>query len=88
MNRQNRDLIIKKGSIAINGISLTVSKVFDDGFEVCLIPQTIEKTNLKNVKIGDIVNIEYDLFAKYIQKFIKKEKKSDITLDFLKKHGF
>ena len=52
------ELIIKKGSIAINGISLTVSDVFEDGFEVSLIPATIEKTNLSNIKIGDIVNID------------------------------
>lgn len=82
------ELIIKKGSIAINGISLTVSDVFEDGFEVSLIPATIEKTNLSNIKIGDIVNIEYDLFAKYIYKFTHKEKKSKITLEFLKENGF
>ena len=83
----DNELIIKKGSIAINGVSLTVSDVFDLGFEVSLIPQTIENTNLKNLKTGDIVNIEYDLFAKYIQKFCSK-KESKITLEFLKENGF
>lgn len=82
------DLIVNKGSIAINGTSLTVSSVFGDGFEVSLIPETIKNTNLKNLKNGDIVNIEYDLFAKYIKKFTKNEKKSDLTFEFLKENGF
>ena len=84
----NSELIIKKGSIAINGVSLTVTNVFDNGFEVSLIPATIENTNLKNLKVGDIVNIEYDLFAKYIQKFTQNKKESKITLEFLKENGF
>ena len=83
----NTDLIIKKGSIAINGVSLTVSDVNDNEFEVSLIPQTLNDTNLKNLKIGDIVNIEYDLFAKYIQKFCSK-KQNNITLEFLRENGF
>lgn len=83
----NTDLIIKKGSIAINGVSLTVSDVKDNEFEVSLIPQTLNDTNLKNLKIGDIVNIEYDLFAKYIQKFCSK-KQNNITLEFLRENGF
>ena len=82
------DLIIKKGSIAINGTSLTVSDVSDNCFEVSLIPETISKTNLKNLKIGDIVNIEYDLFAKYIQKFTSNKKESKLTFEFLKENGF
>lgn len=85
----NSNLIVKKGSIAVNGTSLTVSEVFEDGFEVSLIPETISKTNLKNLKVGDIVNIEYDILAKYLQKFSQVEKKnSKITTDFLKENGF
>ena len=83
----NTDLIIKKGSIAINGVSLTVSDVNDNEFEVSLIPQTLNDTNLKNLKNGDIVNIEYDLFAKYIQKYCSK-KQNNITLEFLRENGF
>ena len=59
------ELIIKKGSIAVNGVSLTVSNIFNYGFEVSLIPETMKNTNLSNLKPGDIVNIEYDMFAKY-----------------------
>ena len=88
----NTDLIVKKGSIAINGISLTVTEVSDNFFEISLIPLTQNETNLKNIKIGDIVNIEYDMFAKYIKKFMQtnkdKEEESKITLEFLKNNGF
>ena len=84
----NTDLIIKKGSIAINGVSLTVTNVDSDSFEVSLIPETIKNTNLKNLKIGDIVNIEYDIFAKYIQKFCESKKESKLTFEFLKENGF
>ena len=83
-----RDLIIKKGSIAINGVSLTVASVNNDSFEVSLIPETIKNTNLKNLKIADMVNIEYDLFAKYIQKFSQNKKESKLTFEFLKENGF
>ena len=78
--RCNSDLIVKKGSIAINGVSLTVVDVSDNYFEVSLIPETIKNTNLSNLKVGDIVNIEYDLFAKYIQKFTQPKK--EITLKY------
>ena len=82
-------LIVQKGSIAINGVSLTVSQLFEDGFEVSLIPETKTKTNLDNLKIGDIVNIEYDILAKYIQRMFKNNKeKKEITLEFLKENGF
>ena len=81
-------LIIKKGSIAINGVSLTITDVNDNSFEVSLIPETIKNTNLKTLKIGDIVNIEYDLFAKYIQKFTNNKKESKLTFEFLKENGF
>ena len=82
------DLIVKKGSIAINGVSLTVSDLRKDCFEVSLIPETINNTNLKKIKVGDIVNIEYDLFAKYIKKFFNVPQKKGITIEFLKKNGF
>jgi len=82
----NSNLIVHKGSITVNGVSLTVSNVYDNGFEVSLIPETIKNTNLKNLKNGDIVNIEYDILAKYIQKF--NQPKKEITLEFLKENGF
>lgn len=84
----NNELIIQKGSICVNGISLTVSNLTPLGFEVSLIPSTIENTNLKDLKIQDIVNIEYDLFAKYVKKFLNNTQPSKITEEFLKENGF
>lgn len=60
--------LVYKGSIALNGVSLTLNKVEHDAFEVMLIPETLLKTNLKNMEIGWIVNVEYDYFAKLIAK--------------------
>lgn len=85
----NTDLIILKGSIAINGISLTICDLKEKTFSVSIIPDTINNTNLKYLKTDDIVNIEYDMIGKYVKKFIeKKENTSKITLDFLKENGF
>jgi riboflavin synthase len=58
-------LIIPKGSIAINGVSLTVSHISLDAFAVQVIPHTMQHTNLYRLKPGDLVNVEYDIFAKY-----------------------
>lgn len=84
----NTDLIVEKGSITVNGISLTVSFVDKNGFEVSILPHTLDCTNLKYLVPDDKVNIEYDIIGKYIQKFFKKEKKSNITREFLIENGF
>ncbi len=84
--------IVEKGSIAIDGISLTVAKVADSDFSVSVIPHTAEKTVLSLKKIGDIVNLENDIIGKYVEKLLKPEitpkPESRITLDFLTKNGF
>lgn len=64
--------IIYKGSIAVNGVSLTIVDVGRDFFTVSLIPYTISHTNLGQLKVGDLVNIEVDQVAKYLEKLIKK----------------
>lgn len=56
--------IWSKGSIVINGVSLTINNVFSEGLSVCLVPETLEKTNLSHLRSGDKVNIEYDFYAK------------------------
>jgi riboflavin synthase len=61
--------VVEKGSIAVNGVSLTVSKVVTDGFEIWLIPHTCDVTTFGSVMIGDSVNLEADIYAKYIEKF-------------------
>jgi riboflavin synthase len=63
---------VYKGSITINGVSLTVNKTDQNLLELCIIPITLEKTNLSALKIGDRVNIEFDILAKYTEKLLSK----------------
>jgi len=69
---ENARYIVNKGSICINGISLTVVNCLDDTFSVAIIPYTFEHTNLHSVKPGTTVNIEYDIVGKYIAKMLGK----------------
>ncbi len=62
--------LVEKASIAINGVSLTISKVNKKDFELNIIPHTLNLTNLKNLKSNDFVNVELDIFAKYIYKYM------------------
>lgn len=84
--------IVEKGSIAIDGISLTVAKVTANDFSVSIIPHTAAQTVLNSKKTGDTVNLENDIIGKYVEKFLnpdeKKSEKSRITMDFLAKNGF
>jgi riboflavin synthase len=64
--------LVYKGSVAIDGISLTVAEVSGDSFAVWLIPHTLAATNLRTKKAGDIVNLEFDLLAKYVEKLAGK----------------
>lgn len=66
------DLIIEKGSVAIDGISLTVAKVTEKNFAVSVIPHTGKETALLGKKAGDVVNLENDVIGKYVQKLMKK----------------
>ena len=63
--------LVQKGSIAINGVSLTIAKIIHDGFQISVIPQTLKLTNLIKLKKKDLVNIEFDILGKYLQSFIK-----------------
>ena len=63
--------LIDKASISINGVSLTISKTSENYFEITIIPHTLKLTNLKNLKLNDIVNVELDIFSKYILKISK-----------------
>ena len=62
--------LVEKGSVAVAGVSLTVSALVDDGFEVWLIPHTREATTLGRLAVGDRVNLEADLFAKYVERLV------------------
>ena len=85
--------IVKKGSIAIDGISLTVTYVDDSSFSVSIIPHTLKETILADKKTGDIVNLEVDMLAKYIEKLLvgkdnTSASENAITAEFLAKNGF
>lgn len=66
-----RELLVEKGSVAVDGISLTVARIFDDGFGVAVLPLTEQATTLGEKPIGAKVNLEADLFAKYIQRYMR-----------------
>ena len=66
-----KKFIVEKGSISINGVSLTVSKLSFNNFEVSIIPHTLRLTNLVKLKVNDIVNIEFDMVGKYLNKIYK-----------------
>lgn len=63
---------VEKGSVCVNGISLTVVDSSEGKFSVAIIPYTMEHTNLKNLKPGDMVNLEFDIIGKYVQRLMKK----------------
>ena len=62
--------VVEKGSIAVDGVSLTVSRVGDGSFDVSLIPETLERTNLGKAMVGTPVNLEVDILAKYVEKLV------------------
>lgn len=83
--------VVEKGSIAIDGISLTVAAVTERELTVSVIPHTREVTNLRERKSGDIVNLETDIIGKYVERLLQheqKEEKSGITMDLLAENGF
>jgi len=85
--------IVMKGSVALDGVSLTVADVGEKSFKVSLIPMTSGLTTLGSKKNGNIINIECDITGKYIEKFLMDktkitEGKKDISLEFLKENGF
>ena len=71
INKSLKSFLNYKSSVAINGVSLTIAKVFTNIFLIVVIPHTLKLTNLKNIKDNDIVNIEIDIFAKYIKNLNK-----------------
>jgi len=71
IKQESPGLMVDKGSICVNGISLTLVDPINDQFSVAIIPYTFEHTNLQDVNTGDIVNIEFDILGKYIQKGIQ-----------------
>ena len=65
--------LVEKGSVAVNGVSLTVSALHEDGFEVSLIPETLRRTNLGGMTVGDRVNLEVDVLAKHVERLLEAQ---------------
>src|SRR5690625_274692 len=80
--------IINKGSIAVDGISLTIFDIGKNRFTISLIPHTLNKTILGEKNVGDIVNIECDMLGKYVDQFIQQQESHSITKKILNDHGF
>jgi len=73
IDKKNLSYLIPKASILLNGVSLTISKVTKNGFQVWLIPHSLKLTNLSDLKMGQIVNVEIDILSKYIKKHYDKK---------------
>lgn len=82
------NFIVKKGSIAIDGVSLTITDIIENNIKTAIIPHTYKNTIFKNKRVGDWVNIETDIMAKYIHKAIIAHSKSNITKNMLSQNGF
>jgi len=81
-------LAVKKGSIAVNGVSLTIQEAATDRFMISLIPHTLKETTFYRLQTGAWVNLEFDQLLKYASNFKSPEPKKGITRDFLKENGF
>jgi riboflavin synthase len=84
--------LVYKGSIAVDGISLTIASLEKEAFTVAIVPHTFESTNLQYLKAGDSVNLEVDILGKYLERFfqlgINKPENSKLTPEYLKDQGF
>ena len=79
--------LVHKGSVAIDGISLTIAELIEDGFKTAVIPHTLKSTTLSSRKVGDEVNIETDIIGKYVERFTAECRQGRYR-GFLKEHGF
>jgi len=80
--------LIEKGSVAVDGVSLTVNQVDGSRFQVMIIPHTASLTGLTAKKINDKVNVEFDLIGKYVEKFVSHGAHAGVSEHLLKEHGF
>ena len=69
LDKRLNKFLTEKASISINGVSLTISKIYKNFFEINIIPHTLKLTNLKNLKVNCLVNVELDIFSKYMYKY-------------------
>ncbi len=90
LSQNESKYVVNKGSIAINGVSLTLASVERNVFTVAVIPHTRENTTLKKLSAGDAVNIETDILGRYVEKFLStgNNENSRISVEFLEENGF
>lgn len=89
ISEEQEKYVVYKGSITINGVSLTVANIEDNIVSVAIIPHTYNNTSLKDLKLGQDVNIETDILGKYVEKFLSaKDNKKGISMNFLQENGF
>ncbi len=86
--RELERYVVHKGSLAVEGISLTVAQLEGTTVTIAIIPHTVEMTNLKSLRPGDPVNLEVDLVAKYVEKMVRGEEASGLTVERLMAQGF
>lgn len=87
--QEQEKYVVHKGSVTINGISLTVAQINGNIITTAIIPHTFNNTNLKSLQIGDYVNIETDILGKYVEKFLSaKDNNNSISMNFLQENGF
>ena len=83
------ELLVEKGSVALDGVSLTIAELSDDVVGVAVIPYTLQHTTIGKKKVGDILNIEVDILGKYVRRFLQSYQTSNtISMDKLKQWGF
>ena len=91
VSKELADGIVEKGSVALDGISLTVIDVTNEYFTVSLIPHTRSVTNMQGKRVGDPINVETDVIGKFVKKYLKTQESSSaerLTLDYLAEKGF
>lgn len=81
-------LCIPKGSICIDGVSLTINELSSDGLSVWLIPHTLERTHLGERRVGDPLNLENDVIGKYVERLLGRGREGGVTLELLERAGF
>ena len=86
--KEYKRYVAKKGSVCMDGVSLTVNEVSDATFEVNIIPHTADVTIIGNYKVGDEVNIEVDLLARYLERLLTADDEQGLTKEFLRDHGY
>ncbi len=89
LSSKEAQYIIKKGSVTVNGISLTVAEIYNNIIKIAIVPHTFKNTTLQFLKVGEHVNIEVDVISKYVEKFLSmRDNRAGIDMEFLRENGF